>query len=430
MEEFKFGLNSSFFGYRLRLLLFLMIISLSTQAQTVKKSEKKTKIYVPFKVKDKFGIANEQGAMVLPPVYDFVSVNYTPNLFTAFNYSENQKYKTSLIREDKVLLKDQHYFGYYQYNDVIIAAANMPGYGSGYYSLGDESMTLYTIDGKKIVDEVFRYAGVFVEFDKSNTLSHTLIQLIHQDGTHSIVLYDKKTRKITTKFVDRAKDVDFEGLDMLYHTQAFTVKIVDAQNIGREMEIKLKDKVFQKTFERTFEVNPKKVHDYYQFSDVHIPEPPFDDDVVNPIVKFSNEEQSIKKYELRTDYKGYQPPSLHFSIKKLNLKYQKMIFEGNKVGLYNTRDQKVIYPAIYDDLYDVSFRGHHLSGYVFKLNGKYGIKMATLRDFHEIDAVFDYLPYVLFYQYGSPDLHLIGLYDEAGNFLYYANQEGKIYSKE
>lgn len=413
--------------FKKTLLLLLALLWFCPQGWTQKKETitKATPLFVPYKVNDKFGIATENGDMVLAPQFDYITLNNTPNLFTCFTYGAQKTYQTALVVKDKIILNNQPFFGYYAYQDIVFAVKEVGGKGSGYYSFRPEEFQLFTLKGKKITEEGFSHVGTFEDFDTENKLPQVLLYLIHKDKTYSLVLYDKKTQSITTKLVDKARDMDFLNQDMIRRTKELHLKYVDTQNKGHELKIGLKGTAYVKTFEGTYVVQTSK--NEYSFYDDPVAVPDWENER-QPKIKVEASEIESKKLELRRDYQTYQPITLLIKSHKLDPKYQKITYENGKKGLMAARDNKVVLPSVYDDFYSADFKGIHASGYVLKQNGKYQLKVYNFSGKpSEVAGVFDLMPMITYFQYGREDFHLISLFDEQGKFVCYANQDGKVY---
>ncbi len=413
-------------GILIGLLVVLVFFDLS--AQNTSNTNEETKIFVPYKLGEKFGISDQYGNIVLTPKYDFIDLYYTPNFFTAFNYGTNNSYKTSLILKDNVLIKDQNYFGYYYDNDVISAVLRREGKGTGYYSFHPEGIDLYSMDGKRITKETYRFAGVIDDFDQDNILQYQLLQLIHLDGTYSFVVYDKKTTKIIKKIVDKAKDILFMSEVIPYKYKEFAVRYINSKDEEQEVKIRLKEGIFVGEDRRTLKKKPKSKYDVYLDDEVEVP---FDSG--NRIRRRPKEDKhlTLREVKIKNDYVGYRPPSLYFDTWNNYAPHVKVIVEDGKKGVYNEKSEKYIHPVIYNDIFKAEFKGFHVGGSIFLKDGKYSIKMSTFRgEKYKIDGVFDNFPFVLYPSYVTSDFHLVSLFDADGKFLYYANQDGLIYYKK
>lgn len=408
------------------MLVLLLLHALSIGYCQKKANSQSAALFVPFKVQDLFGIATEDGTLVVPPQFDHVTLINAPNVFTAYTYGPYKTYRSSLIINDKVILQDQPFFAYYAYQDLILAIRETGGKGSGYYSLRSEAIELFTYQGQKITPEAFNHVQTFPELDPQNTLSHMLLYCVHADQTYSLVLYDKKTKQFTTSWVDKAKDIDFTDLDMMYRTRELKVKYVDAKNQGRELTIGIKGNALVKTFEGTYVVQPKSSGYSLYNESVAVP----DWDIENqPKIQAEAFEIEAKKLELRREYQlGYQPHKLQTLPQKLDPKYRKIIFENGKKGLINPQENTVTLPVLYDEFYMADFKGIHASGYVVLQNGKYSLMVYGFGNKPpQTLGMFDHLPFITYYEYGRSDFHLIGLFDTNGQFLYYASPQGKVY---
>lgn len=404
------------------ILLFVFGASLYFQACMAQKKVtlKPTSLYVPYKIKDKFGIATEDGKIVVTPQFDYIELNYTPEFFTCFTYMDSKSYRTSLVVKDKIVLENQPYFGYYNTRDIVFAVMEVGGRGSGYYSLKPEEIHLYTLKGKRISPEGFSHASTFDELDPKNEIAQVLLYLVHRDKTYSIVQYDLKKQIITSTWIDKARDIEFEDLGMLYRTQELHVKYVDAQNKGKELKIGIKGKSYVKTYEGTYEIN-KKSDDLFLDGNVAVPNW---DSEKQPKPRVEEREVQSKQIRLKKDYQTYRPMKLIIENKKLDPKYQKIVFENGKKGLYDSYENKEVLPTIYDDFFFADFKGIHAGGFVLKQNTSYTFQIYGSS---QSKGHFSLFPMITFYAYGRPDFHLVGLFDEQGQFICYANQDGKVY---
>ena len=139
-------------------------------------------------------------------------------------------------------------------------------------------------------------------------------------------------------------------------------------------------------------------------------------------------EITLNQVAIREDYTNYGPPKLSFSTKTLDPTYSKLVFENAKKGLYNVRNDAIILDTAYDEIYDASFKGIHANGYVLKNEGVYSVKLFNFSGkVCEVSGSFNHMPYVSFFEYGSPEVHIISMFDAQGQFMYYANQNGTLF---
>jgi hypothetical protein len=391
-------------------------------------NSQKSTIYVPFKVKNKFGISDENGKIVIKPQFDYISVENSFNFFTCYNYLENEKYESYLIINNKIVIKKQQYFGYYYHNDVIFAVKESNnGSDIGKYTFKPEEVYLYTIDGKILLKEGFlRASSVNEIMDKNDILSKVLILLIHQDKTYSIILYDKILKNVAEKIIINAKDIDYT-YDT--HKNQLKIKYVDKNNIGKKINIKIENSEFVKTFENDFIVNKQHIAINDNIDDEEASFAiPFEN--YNNINKHNNDENKDNKFLMKHIFSKhktqiYRPLEIYQELKEINSNSIKKIFDNKKVGLYDVQNDKIIIEPKYDDIFKI---GNMKSYLLLKDNKFYFDKNFLHKGMNiTINCGYDYFPIITFDKYGNNDFYLISLFDNEGNFLYYANNRGFVY---
>lgn len=106
------------------------------------------------------------------------------------------------------------------------------------------------------------------------------------------------------------------------------------------------------------------------------------------------------------------------------------VFSNQKVGVKKHNKSELLIPIEYDAIYSCDFFGHHYHGYILKKGSKFGIFVSGLKvkgEGYFIPNIFKNIPLVDQFDYVRKGFHVIALYNEEGQFLHYANQDGVEY---
>ncbi|WP_296383588.1 hypothetical protein, partial [Winogradskyella sp.] len=100
---------------------------------------------VPMRVKDKYGLSNFDKDIKVKPIYDKVNFSSRPHYFIGFTKKKNNRFVTSLLYKDQVIIKNKPYFDYSIYDNLIIGADTTFQKTIKYHSIFyNEKMQLYT----------------------------------------------------------------------------------------------------------------------------------------------------------------------------------------------------------------------------------------------------------------------------------------------
>lgn len=377
-------------------------------------------IFVPYRVGNLFGIADEHGKLKLNPVFDNVRLCDADNYFTGYKNTANG-YSSSLVFRDKVILKDQAYFGYYPYNDIVVAVQKTDLETGSYYSFGNELSHVYNNKGQRILPGEYSYVEVYVDFDTKNESPLALIGVFDVAGKYSLVVYDKPKAKIVKELLT---NISVEQIDteMARWQKVMTVLSKSVKNRATQYTISFVSGGYTMTQE---EVEFYSEEDAYWDAPVAMPD--FDEAPRAP--KPVATPATIQTVERRLNYKQFNAKDkLYFEAEKLNTEYFELISEGGKTGIKLVKDDKILVPAAYDALYRAEFAGIHYSGYIVLADGKYGVYINPMREETVvIPPTFAFMPWLERFDYGKEGFHLIALFDADGVFHHFANQDGEEY---
>ena len=392
--------------------IFLFLISIFGYSQN---------IFVPFKVGNLFGISDEKGNLKIAPTFDYINISSEQNNY--FLVYKNGK--SSCIYKDKVIIKDKNYFGYYPYNDLIVAVEKSSKRTTSYYSHNNEQCHLYSNSGSLIFPDYYMFIRIF-EVSEQPITENVLIQLSDMNGKYSIVVYNKKQKKVIQTFLDVVPDLEF-SFDAISINQPFTFDYLTNNNINRRITLQYNGKAFSVILDETL---PKKDSDFdnYFGSEVAV------DMGEDYITKKKNEIQTskIEVKSIEKVYGAYRKKEFKWVSKWKLPSETSLVFESNKYGIKKYNTNEFLIPIEYDAIYSCDFFGHNYHGYILKKETKYGLYITGFKvkgNGFFIPNIFDNIPLVDQFDYVKKGFHIIGLYDAQGQFLHYANNQGFIYAK-
>ncbi len=386
--------------------LVFMLIKLFLNAQQ----------YVPYKVGDKFGISDWAGNVKLKPEFDFIEFGDRLNNFIAYK-GVDDNVRTSLIYNDKIILKDTRFSSFELFgNNLIVAQMTDTTFGVEKQGSLPKRFRLYNYEGKPVTPQSFKNIYVYYEFMEKD-LKEELLFVTDSLGKHSYRTYDKATGKINRTLVDNVvPNEDGHGYNYFKNNKL----LIKAPSVRGQQEctiIYFEDGVFH-----VKELNGISEF-YHQMVAYEERDSPFNsrgytylkDEVKS--ISINKDGNSKPSYEMITSNGGIYDEHLT------------LYHHGNKKGILNLTKRQVFMPAEYDEIYFGNAGGTAI--YITEKDAKFGM---LLTRFKAIDIrmreVFDYLPYPVRIEYGRPTYHIVALYDNAGKFLYYANQDGLVYYSE
>ena len=394
---------------KIKLLIIVLYVTLYSFSQN---------IYIPFKVDNQFGISDEKGILKLEPQFDYINISdYQDNYFLAFK--EN---KSSCIFQNKIIIKDKDYFGYYPYNDLIVAVEKANKKTTSYYSHDNEQCHLYNNKGKLILPDYYMFITVF-EVQNQPITDNVLLLLLDMNSKYSLVVYNKKQMKIIQTFIDTVNDVEY-SFEYIASNQSFTVDYV-LNDKRRRITLQFDGKSYKILLDETLEPKKKGYDDY--FNDVVAM------DIGEDIRMKNVTTDKSHKIEVKSIEKSYnisKKKQFTWNSKWVLPNETTLVIDNNKFGVKKYNSTEMLVPTEYDAIYSCDFYGHHYYGYILKKDSKYGIYVTGLRvkgNGFFIPNNFNHIPLIDQFDYVRKDFHVIALYDNDGHFLHYANQLGKEY---
>lgn len=387
-------------------------------------------IFVPYRVGDKFGISDENGKIAIKPVYDDIEILDNQG-FLAFT-KNGDKYKKSYINRNKVILKDTDYDYFHEECGYVIAEKmKMEVYMGG----NNKSTDIFTLDGKKIFDKTFSYI-VLIEDNKKAALKDEILILTNDKGYYSLILLDKKTSKTLKTFFENAvlADTHYENFPFQFKVDY----VLARENYKQLLTIDFKNgKISNSTNEILSDSSNNDNYRESYSSDVPVPRAPMYTESMRgetqkadkPIS--SNQSLIMKEGEIN---KKYWDPNisdrLRFSDKKLSEEYAVLKNIKNKWGYFNNRSSKWILPPEYDEIFYQDAKCVFCESFVVRKGNQYQFieKENNKADF--TTQLLDYYPLLKEKNYGKTGFYLFKLYNNDGNFVCYANGEGKKYYSE
>lgn len=386
---------------------------------------------VPFRIGDKFGLADTNGKMIIEPQFDILDVGSFSNNYYFVGYKLKDGIAwSSLIVKDKIIIKDQKYKFYYQYDDLFLAIEykHDPS-GNTNEKKNPEFYSLYNTNGKKISEETFRSLYVIEDIDPEKKLNEMLVGAIHLDKKESIFVYDKKSKKISKILIDKTSHLennynwenDYRDLtaEFIYQDQNGKVKKMKINNSGSSLKI-LSDEP------ATIEKNRD---DYRGYDDVMVPME--DRAPVPPAVTIDSIILDIRKVEIKRGF--YWLPKKVESINITNEKLKKesyyIVSKDGFVGLKLADKEKLIIPVIYHEIMKAESAGMH-GTHILRKDSLYGLFIYRYPEDIIIEPVFDKIPLLAEMNYFKKHEPLLKLYNEDGTFFCYADEHGKLFYKE
>lgn len=413
---------------KILILVFSLLFSISYSQQTG----------IPYRVGTKFGVATVDGKMIIPAEYDIIEPEKYDGVryLTAYTISGNTVLST-LIYNNKIILKNQTYGAYYIISGLIQAQEYKVLRKSDYHSDKNYSETeyLYDLKGNKIFPSGYKSISLIDDMAENEKLNVMLIYTYDLNAKESLYLYDKKLKKITKTFIDNAQPIDanFDWQDD-YRKRTITNIYVDKNGKGRKMILEIKNNtiVVQSETEINYRAEKQKIEERYSYGDPTI-EVPYEQKI--PPAPINSEEEKIittvRKVERKRGfyYLPKQIEELKITNEKLKKEDRYIVSKNGKQGLYTVYNNSYVIPIGYDEIIFADFESQS-GGYILKNNNKFGVYLYGYPESKIIEPVFDYIPLLVDEDYFGKKMPLFKLYDENGKLLCYANEKGKLFYKQ
>ncbi|WP_294302234.1 WG repeat-containing protein [uncultured Chryseobacterium sp.] len=387
---------------------------------------------VPYRIGNKFGIADGSGKIIIPAEYDHIDVSSSPGVFTATKGSSRENFKTTCIYRNKIVLKDTGY-NFFEIEGPFIKGIKISDLDRFYQyngSLASLSTDIYTITGKKIFDKSYSHITVVEDEKKPALKNEKLFLLLDQSQRYSLVLLNENTLKITRTFFENAEKID---TDYDRFPQSFSITYYGGISGSRKLDL-----FFENGKIKNYSSDPvqQKSNSYsaYSSSSSYPPPPPpaerseAQESVKQPPVKEQLKPSIREAYDSKKYTEPFTTDRILFRQQEL---YQAELRESEgKTGLFNIRDNKWIIPALYDDIIRTDFSCPACTVYILKKGTGYKIMECNPRNSQLFKGNFTMIPYLYHKNYSKEGFHLIKLFDKEGNFFAYANQDGIVYYKK
>ncbi len=411
--------------------LFVLQIALNVRPQD---------IYVPYRIGDKFGIATTSGTMKVEARYDYVAPCNAHGYFIASCY-ENNELKTDLINKDEVIISNKRYADYEIKNNLIVATYIIDSEVSG------SSRHLYSDKGKILSINSFR--TVFIPQKEYTGNDGKYIVIYGADGKNNVnvYLYNTTKREISESLIENelALRTGFEVIDgkdtnaviytrspfMTYHKYSVQCDKTGNPTLVNEL-IESYNEVMSQEIIPDVAAKIGSEPDFY-LQDIS--------------ENFYGGNTHVTTVELVKNVRSSLAIRLEFSDDRTLNDYTKLIEENGKTGLRYGGTRGSI-PAIYDSIYFIiahypkpkmdCWSYSHSSenirsdiGYITYDKKKYGLILrASSKHAATLSPRFDYLPAHWYFDFGKKGFHLFALCDREGQFVCYADGEGKLYYKK
>lgn len=379
--------------------------------------------YIPYRVGNLFGISDEQGKMILPAKFDKIVIGYDKD-FTGISKVENQ-IKTSYILNNKVLISNSDYTYFEKKQDFIIAIkVNDPdSYERSNGNPDYLTQKLFNLEGQELLGRSYQNI-IVVEDQKTSFLTgSSLLLLYDRKERYSLVLFDKKQKKITKTYFQNSYDVD---TDYDLFPKSFSIDFNDQAGTKKKLILEFENGKIKS--EKT-EAAIKNRGNNITGSSYGMPPPP--PGIPRKEPKPSIPAGALENLETATSYDYIITPAdpeiLRFIKRAADFKYAYLKKENSKIGYFLADKNTYLIPPKYDGIYLTEGHGVFYSGFVLKNNNQYQILVTSDGKQEFITAPFDLFPLYDGRDYGRKGFQLIKLFDKDNKFFCYANSEGKLY---
>lgn len=390
-----------------------------------------SQVTVPYRVGSKFGISDASGKMIIPAEYDKIDVSTLhPGEFTASKGSDADRFTSTYIYGNKIVLKDSRY-NFFNENYSFVNAVKIDNL-HGFYSsqgVGYSSTDVYTLNGKKVFDRSFRDV-YYVEDDKKPVLKDEILILLNElNNKYSLVLLDKKTLKVSKTFFENAEK---NTTDYKLFPKSFSITYTIPPLSKKKLTINFENGKVKDFYEETLrEERPSSGYGSYSSSSGS---GSYYNEAMKPYSSGETKPQPpVPEMKKISASKKYTEP---FSQKKTETEKAELSSNtviktvNGKTGFFDTLKNDWIIPAEYDEITMMSTFCTFCSMYIVKKGKYYQILEFSGNEKKLYEGKFEMLPLLEKKNYGKEGFHLIELYDQNGNFFCYAGQNGVKFYKQ
>lgn len=409
-------MNKLFYLYT----FILSVFSISLTAQ----------IYVPFRVGDKFGISDENSKLIIPAVFDEISVGLN-NDFTGIKNK-----KASYILNNKILIKDTDFTYFENEGDFVIGVLVKDKDLFRYSNGSPDYLTqyLYSKNGESLLGK--SYNNIIVidgnKKEKPALTEKALFLLYSSQNRYSLHLFDKKQKKIVKTFFENSYDVD-TNYDQF--PKSFSIVYHDKDQSKKNLLINFENGNIKSEKTETLKSVENSYPQGSSYSSGYAPPPPMEGIKMPPISdKPSIPENALEKIGYADSFYRYIEPEkrevLTITYKDASFDYGYLKREKGKTGYFLTKDNQWLIPPVYDEVFSSDGHAIYESGFVVRTGTNYQFLVASSKKQEFITAEFEQFPLFFRRDYGKKGFHLFKLFDKDNNFICYASKDGKIYYKK
>ncbi len=403
--------------HRLLITLFILLfVSTGSYSQN---------IYVPYRVGDKFGLANESGEIIVEPAYDNIRLCSTSGYFTGYKKTDENTFTSSLIYKDKVILEDQKYFSINSYDGIIIGQflENTEVGPNRWKKL--ERSDVYNNEGKRILPDSYESTCIHSRLDPERKTNELLISVYPSYNKFSLFIFDINLNVIKKQLLDQI-DAPYINFPFLEENSKLIISTHSEKLKGMVYVISPTEKGYELT-----------VEDYSAHSWSGAGSGTGTSDG-KPKSHRTNSSDVIKKiYRSRQSTAPERRDRIMFDTSTLESTNYSLMKSGTKIGI-KRRNPNLSYievlPCKYDDLYMITYDSYLKFPTIIatRIGEKYGLFIGSENKVSPtiVDPIYSIIPYIEKLDYFRVGSHLIGIYDEKGVFHHFANMDGKEYYRE
>lgn len=392
--------------YLISWLLCSCLMSTAVQAQS---------FYVPYRIGNKFGLADNRQKMIIPPAFDIVRpLDQTGLHFVAYKLFKDS-FSSTLMVNGKALLQDQHYKYYYIEGAFITASVH---FHRGTYDMGspvvDERYALFYKNGKRVFKDDLSSVNVLTH-NIPEDMNDVLVSITDTQQRSSLFIFDKNAPKNK-----KAVYADVTLLDTDHEEMYATRQLVHwyRRSDGKVFKavISFADKNIKVISNEGSDPPKRSNYDNYGYGGPAAP--PRGDDGEG--LKRNKEESIVHVNTVST--KIYDRPAVDkiYSFKReIEHSILKVVVNSDKQGLVHPRKDSLVVPAVYDQIIQLA----DYRGFALKQQNKFGLYYNDTI----IAPVFEHIAIPSFKDYGKKGNVLLQLFDEKNVFLCYANSSGEVF---
>jgi hypothetical protein len=405
--------------------IVLLIAQTYTFSQTV---------YVPYRVGNKFGIADENGKMIIKPQFDILEPHWKLNhCFYGFTKTDSNVL-SSVIYNNKIIISKQKYDYYYVYHSLILAYEYLI-VNKKVLMDGDnvkQRNHLYNSDGVKVLNGNFKTINIYSELDRDGLMNEVIFFTEDVNNKYAVHVYDRKLKKITRTYFNKSNYLEVDHHQSYdYRDTSVTFIYRDVAGKGRKIKLTKKGKAFVKVLDKAVVISDTE-SEYDErvdmaevagdYAERERPKPSISEDSI--VLK-------ARKVIIKSSptYKPKEVEEIYFTQETFNINDKYIAVVNRKVGLKDSRADTFIVKPKYSEIMAGEIHPQH-GGYIMRTGDRYGLYIYNYPNNIIIEPIFDKIALMENVDYFKKDAPLLKLYDQNGKLFCYANQYGKLFYKE